>query len=287
MLALWLAVGLLDALQAASQVTPQPAPAPHEYVVGPEDILKITVYGHDDLSQLVVVQPDGSLVFPLIGRVEASEKTIRDIERTITDRLLKGFIRDPQVTVTVSEYRSHMVFILGEVARPGSYPLTARTTVVEILARAGPMTSNAGMEVLVVRPQPGVQGPVLPSQVGDAAAGASEGTRRAQVFRINVPDLQAGELEKNLVLMTNDTVFVPVAPKIFVSGEVKSPGAFPFAQGLSVRQAITLAGGLSEDGSTGRIRIVRESAGRTKELKAALEDRLMPGDTVVVKAKLF
>ena len=262
--------------------TPSASPATAEYQIGPEDILKVTVYGHEDLTQTVVVQSDGTFVFPLIGRVKGGDLTPKELERKITLLLSQGYIRNPQVTVLVQEYRSKTIFVVGEITRPGTYPLSGSRTLVEALAKAGPMTANAGAEVVIVRPQGEVQGPVLPNQVGEGSASAA-----AEVIRVSMPDLQAGDLTKNVLLRPNDTVFVPLAPKVFVSGEVRNPGAYPFAPGTTVRQAISLAGGLTEDGSSGRIRVVRTREGKSRELKIKIDDPIQPGDTIVVKAKLF
>ena len=253
-----------------------------DYQIGPEDILKVTVYGHDDLTQTVVVQSDGTFVFPLIGRVKGGDLSPKELERKITVLLSQGFIRNPQVTVIVQEYRSKTIFVVGEIMRPGTYPLSGSRTLVEALAKAGPTTANAGAEVVIVRPHGEVQGPVLPNQVGEGPASAS-----AEVIRVSMPDIQAGDLTKNVLLRPNDTVFVPLAPKVFVSGEVRNPGAYPFTPGTTVRQAISLAGGLTEDGSSGRIRVVRTVEGKSRELKIKLEDAIQPGDTIVVKSKLF
>lgn len=263
-----------------------PAKDTKDYLIGAEDILKVTVYGHDDLTQTVVVQSDGTFVFPLIGRVKASELSPKELERKIVILLSQGFIRNPQVTVVVQEYRSKTVFVVGEVSRPGTYPLSGSRNIVEILSRAGPLTAAAGAEVVVVRPLAEVTGPILPTEVGsEAEAGSAK--KQAEVIRVNVRDIQAGDLEKNVLLQPNDTVFVPQAPKVFVSGEVRTPGAYPFLPGTTVRQAISLAGGLTSDGSSGRIRVVREVEGKTKEVKIKLDDPIEPGDTIVVKAKLF
>jgi polysaccharide export outer membrane protein len=262
--------------------SPSPSPSTPDYQIGPEDILKVTVYGHEDLTQTVVVQSDGTFVFPLIGRVKGGDLTPKELERKITVLLSTGFIRNPQVTVTVQEYRSKTIFVVGEIMRPGTYPLSGSRTLVEALAKAGPTTANASGEVVIVRPHGDVQGPVLPNQVGEGPSSAS-----AEVIRVNMPDIQAGDLTKNVLLRPNDTVFVPLAPKVFVSGEVRNPGAYPFASGTTVRQAISLAGGLTEDGSSGRIRVVRTVEGKSRELKIKLEDPVQPGDTIVVKSKLF
>src|SRR5262249_31042761 len=114
------------------------------YRIGPGDILRVTVYGHEDLTQTVVVQPGGKFAFPLIGAVTAGELTPSEVEARIVGALSKGLIRDPQVTVVVQEYRSKVIFVVGEVTRPGAYPLTGETSAVEILSRAGPLLANAG-----------------------------------------------------------------------------------------------------------------------------------------------
>lgn len=267
---------------AAPPAAPSPSPSVAEYQIGPEDILKVTVYGHDDLTQTVVVQSDGTFVFPLIGRVKGGDLSPKELERKITVLLSQGFIRNPQVMVLVQEYRSKTIFVVGEISRPGTYPLAGARTLVEALARAGPTTANAGGEVVIVRPHGEVQGPVLPSQVGEGPTAAG-----AEVIRVNLPDIQAGDLSKNVLLRPNDTVFVPLAPKVFVSGEVRNPGAYPFSPGTTVRQAISLAGGLTEDGSAGRIRVVRAVEGKSREIKIKIDDPIQPGDTIVVKSKLF
>jgi polysaccharide export outer membrane protein len=271
-----------EAPPPAPAASPSASPAAAEYQIGPEDILKVTVYGHEDLTQTVVVQSDGTFVFPLIGRVKGGDLTPKELERKITVLLSQGFIRNPQVTVIVQEYRSKTIFVVGEIMRPGTYPLSGSRTLVEALAKAGPTTANAGAEVVIVRPQGEVQGPVLPNQVGEGAASAM-----AEVIRVNMRDIQAGDLTKNVLLRPNDTVFIPQAPKVFVSGEVRNPGAYPFSPGTTVRQAISLAGGLTEDGSSGRIRVVRTIDGKSREVKIKLEDSVQPGDTIVVKSKLF
>jgi polysaccharide export outer membrane protein len=233
------------------------------------------------------VQPDGTFTFPLVGRVKGSDMTPAELEKKLVILLSRGFIRNPQVTVVVQEYRSKTVYVVGEVARPGPYPLSGKTSLVEVLAKAGP-TTNAGAEVVVVRPQQGVAvaGPVLPTEVAEGEE-APPDKPRAEVIRIAVGDIQAGELEKNLLLQPNDTVFVPQAPKVFVSGEVKSPGAYGWFPGMTTRQLISLAGGLTPDGSDGRLKVVRQAGGRSAEDKIKLDEPVKPGDTVVVRRRLF
>lgn len=311
-----LALALLPTLALAQAPRTSPAPAPPsrppaspaapaaqapqeqgsaltspEYQIGPEDILKVVVYGHDDLSQVVIVQADGTFMYPLIGRVKASDMSPPELARKISTLLARGFIRNPQVTVSVQEFRSKTVFVVGEVQRPGPYPLSGRTGLVEVLAKAG-VTGNAGAEVVVVRPAKGstVSGPMLPTDVAGTGGGlAATADPTAEVFRIDVRAIQTGDLQKNIVLQPNDTVFVPQAPKVYVSGEVRNPGAFPWFPGLTARQLISVAGGLTADGSDGRLRIVRAAAEgqKTKEDKISLDDAVKPGETLVVRRRLF
>ena len=289
------ALALLAPLAAAAQAPPPSAkapaaaalPGPADYQIGPSDILSVTVYGHPDLTQILFVQPDGTFTFPLVGRVKGSDMTPAELEKKIGILLARGFIRNPQVTVVVQEYRSKTVYVVGEVARPGPYPLSGRTTLVEVLARAGPTTA-AGAEVVVVRPQQGVAitGPVLPTEVAEGE-GAPPDKARAEVIRVAVGDIQAGELEKNLFLQPNDTVFVPQAPKVFVSGEVRTPGAYGWFPGMTTRQLISVAGGLTPDGSDGRLKVVRQVGSQSQEGKIKLDEPVKPGDTVVVRRRLF
>ncbi len=311
----------------AAPVSPTPTPDPEEtaYLIGPKDILKVTVYGHEDLSQQVLVQVDGTFMFPLIGRVSAGDMTINELERKLATLLARGFIRNPQVTVEVQEYRSKIVYVVGEVQKPGTYPLAGATGLVEILAKAGPMTQAAAAEVLVVRPPAGSEtaGPTLPAleeaaeskpsagekepkpraadwsaedkkdaeetdaEEADDESSAAKAPPGALVIRVNIRDLQAGALGKNVLLRPNDTVFVPQAPKVFVSGEVRNPGAYAFFPGITARQLISLAGGVTQYGSDGRLRVVRDTGGKSEEDKIRLDDPVNPGDTLVVRRKLF
>jgi polysaccharide export outer membrane protein len=278
-----IAVGLamLTAPQSGGDLVGLPRLDP-DYVVGADDILRILVSGHDDLTQMVLVQADGSFICSLIGRVEAGGRSIREVESDIRTRLAREYVRDPQVTVIVAEYRSKTVFVLGELATPGSYPLAESPTLVQLLARAGPVSAVAADEAIIVRPRDPARGPLLPSEV---AAATDE--LEAEVIHVDLHALLSGNVSLNVQLRPNDTVFIPEAPKVYVSGEVRSAGAFPYSSGMTVRQAVSLAGGLNEYGSDGRMQIVREIDGESRKINVDLEDRVEPGDSVIVRGKLF
>jgi polysaccharide export outer membrane protein len=258
------------AAQAAAQVT--------NYVVGPQDQLLVTVWEEQALSGKFTVEADGSFSFPLIGRVQAGGLTLRSVEDVLKSKLAAGYLREPQVSVAVEQYRSQRLYVVGEVRNPGSYPLTGEMTLIEALARAGSATPDASGEVLIVRSRPGedLDGPVLPDQ-RDAA----------EVIHVDLADLQSGVLPRNVSLRDNDTVFVPRAQLIYVFGQVRTPGAYALKKGTTVLQALSLAGGVSDRGATGRIRIVRLVGDKKMEVKAQINDVVEAGDTIMVPERFF
>jgi polysaccharide export outer membrane protein len=252
------------------------ASAQTDYTVGPQDVLTITVYDQAELSGKFTVDPDGSLTFPLIGRVKAAGLTLRGLEVDLTKRLADGYLRNPQVSVSMDTYKSQRIFVIGEVRAPGAYQLTGDMTIIEAVARAGSTTPQASDEVLVVRPKEGAsEGPVLATDAD------------ATVLRVNLRDIQEGALSKNVSLRDGDTVVVQKARSVYVFGQVKAPGAYPIDKDTTVLQALSLAGGVTDRGSTGRLKIVRTVEGKKKEIKVKLTDIVEPGDTLIVAERFF
>ena len=250
----------------------------NNYVVGAQDVLAIALFDQQDLGGKYSVEADGTFTFPLIGRVKAGGLTLREVEESLRKELSNGFFKNPQVSVAVEQYRSQRIFIVGEVKNAGTYALTGDMTLIEALARAGSATESASGEALIVRLQNGAKrdGPVLPDQ--------EDGT---EVIRVDIKQLQSGKLSQNAQLQDGDTIFVPRAELVYVFGQVKSPGAFPLQKGTSVLQALSLAGGITDRGATGRIRIARLIRGHKIEIKARLEDVVQPGDTIIVPERFF
>ena len=251
----------------------------NDYIVGPQDVLTVTVYDQADLTGKYPVDGDGTLTFPLIGRVKVGGLSLRGVEAELKKQLANGYLKNPQVSVAVEQFKSQRIFVMGEVRAPGTYPLSGDMTVIEALARAGSTTNDAAEEVMIVRPSAGAAGtgPVMPDQQKDAT-----------VIRVNVRDLQAGKLSQNVGLRDGDTLVVPRAQSVFVFGQVKTPGAYSITHGTTVLQALSLAGGVTDRGSTGRVYIVRtEADGKKRETKVKLTDVVQPGDTLVVKERFF
>jgi len=263
---------------AAPHVAAQDAVAsqpPANYIVGPHDVLLVTVWNQPDVSGKYTVEQDGSFTFPLLGRLASAGLTLRALELELTRQLAAGLFKDPQVTVSVLEYRSKRVFVVGEVRQPGTHVLAGDMSVIEVLARAGSTTTNAADHVLVVRPAK-ADGPVLPDE-----------DQATEVIRVALQDIEGGELSKNIFVRDGDTVFVPRAEVVYVTGRVRNPGGYALNPNMTVLQALALAGGATDFGATNRIRIRRVVNGKESEIKVELTTAVEAGDTIVVPERFF
>ena len=246
------------------------------YAVGPNDTLAIKVFDEPSLSGAFRVDADGSITYPLIGRVAVGGRTVREIETHLTQLLADGFLRRPQVSVEIAEYRSRRIFVLGEVRSPGRYAIDGEATLLEVLAQAGSLTPTAGQEILVRRMKDAQAAgePALPDAAGSV-----------EVMRVNIEDLRDGKSTFDLPLQDGDTIIVEPAPRFYISGFVRNPGFYVLQPNMTVQQAIAVAGGLAERGSDRGIKIQRTENGRLVELDARLTDMVRPNDTIRIRQR--
>ena len=286
--------GMVALVLAAAWVTPAAAQAPtpaytvarpaivRDYVVGPQDVLNITSQDDPALSGKFTVEADLTFTFPLLGRVRAGGLTLREVESQLQTKLIEeGYFKDPQIRVSIEQYKSQKVFIVGEVRSPGAYALSGDMRLVEALALAGSTLPTAAGEVVIV--PAGVDSMMVrPASLQDAGGSDSP------VVRVNLRELQNGAFQQNVQLAGGDTVFVLKAENIYVFGQVKNPGAYPLQQDVTtVLQGLALAGGVTDRGATSRVEIVRVVNGEQKKMKVKLEEQLLPGDTIVVPQRFF
>jgi polysaccharide export outer membrane protein len=256
-----------------------PEPAPNEYIIGVQDSVNVTVWENADLTGKFVVQPDGAITLPLVGRVQAAGLSLRGFEAQLTRVLADGFLIEPRVNVTIETNRGSRIFIFGAVSSPGAYALPEGQTLIEALVRAGYASAS---QVVVVRPKRPSSGPTLPDNAGDA-----------EVIRVNLKelekDVEQGSLARNIPLRDGDTVFIPRTDptRIFVSGQVRTPGAYSITENFTVLQALTLAGGVTESAAINRLRIMRIVDGKQKTIDVKITDVVQPGDTLVVPERYF
>ena len=278
---LHLLIATVLVIQAAAPKPAPPAPPDsNAYVVGATDVLTIRVFDEPSLGCECTVDTDGSITFPLVGRVEGGGKTLREAETILTTLLRKDYVRRAQVSVEVKSYRSRSIFVLGEVRTPGKYSIGDQVTLLEVIANAGSLTPTAGNTIIVQRqkdPKAPVTGPALTTE-----------NTGIEIMRISYDDLREGRLRSNIVLQDGDTLFIPEAERFFVTGFVRTPGVYVLKQNMTVQQAIAQAGGLTDRGTFRRLKILRKDKdGREVEIDAKTTDIVLPNDTIKVSQRLI
>ncbi len=259
---------------AGAQTPPTSAP-PADYVVGPQDVLNVVVFGEADLTRMVSLDAEGTFDFPFIGRLKGGGMTARKVSEEIAGRLKRYFV-NPQVSVEVVKFRSQKVIVMGLVHAPGQYPLTGSMSVLEVLAAAGSPTSAAASYVTIRRP--GGNTPPLPQP--EPGGGTS--------LRLSMKELQSGQVPAGFALRDGDTINVPKAETVTVIGHVKTTGPVILDGEMTVMQVIGLAGGVTEKGALNRVRIHRTIDGKMQEVKGVkLSDFVRAGDTIDVPQRYF
>ncbi len=267
---------LLGVLALSAVLTGAQRPESANYVIGPEDVLTVTVFNEPALSGRYRVENDGQFSYPFLGRVKAGGTTLADLAAVLRTKLSEGYLRNPQVTIDVDQFRSQSVFVMGEVRTPGKYVLSGSVSLLEVLAQAGSTTPSAGNEVLVLHPKSPAVEAVSITAPGDA-----------EVRRVSLRELEGGRLSQNVPIRDGDTVFVPKVERFFVVGLVRNPGSFALEDNMTVLQALSLAGGVTERGSSRRVRVTRVIEGKRTEIDVKPTDLVMPGDTITVRQRLL
>lgn len=251
----------------------------NDYMVGPGDVLDIRVWDHEDLNRVVEISQEGAFSFPFVGIVEVSNHSVVEIEKELAQKLSDGYIVAPQVTISVSEYRNQKVFVFGEVNRPGSYILKHKSHLLEIISEAGGFTGQRGTVCTIVRPEKTVD-KIKPTSIKEA--------KENEIIKIDLDLLISGSKENPpFYISPGDSIYVDESEKIFVTGEVQAPGQFRWKKGLTVRQAVSLAGGGTPRASLNRIRIIRTNQGEESTFKPNLGDPVLPDDIIKVPESFF
>ena len=256
-----LALGLVAVAQAVDEP---------EYVLGPGDIVRITVFQNPDLTTEARVSENGKLTFPLLGSVTIGGMSTAAAEAEIAKRLRDGnFVRQPQVNVLPLQIRGNQVSVLGYVNRPGRFPLeTANLRLTDMIATAGGIAAGGADTVVFI------------------------GVRNGKQLRreIDFPALfiNDGSSASDIVMTGGDLVYVHRASMFYIYGEVNRPGAFRLERNMSVMQALATGGGVSARGTTRGLRIHRRAAdGSLKVIEPGLDDLLRSDDVIYIKESLF
>lgn len=243
------------------------SPASQDYLVGPGDVLSITVYDNDDLKTKVRVANDGTIVMPLLGTVNVNKLTVSAITEKISGLLADGYIVNPQINIFVEEFRSKKVVVLGKVNKPGLIELSGPTTFLELISKAGGFDTDHG----------------------DTATIKRGGKDKEGVIVINLSSLvEGGDLTQNLMINDEDTVYVSEAGKCYVTGEVDTPGTYPCGEGATVLKLVTLAKGFTGKASKSGIDIVRMEGDKKHIFEnVSLDTQVRHNDVIVVPESFF
>jgi len=247
----------------------QNAPA-QDYMVGEGDVLRINVFGHDELTTVARVSGDGSIKLPLIGQIDVGGLTLLQISDRISKLLSDGYVVDPQVSIFVQEFRSKKAFIMGEVNKPGFHVLSGNTTFLELLSVAGGVTKDAADKATIKR--------------------KADATNKEEIIiTVDLKSLlEKGDTSRDVPIMDGDSIYIPKTGVYYATGEVVKPGEYKYVDGMTVIKAITVAGGFSGIASKGRVKIMRKVNGKEEIIeKVKMDEPVFPDDVIVVPESFF
>ncbi|MFZ2855714.1 MAG: polysaccharide export protein EpsE [Rhodocyclaceae bacterium] len=240
-----------------------------EYPLGAGDTIRVQVFQNPDLTIETRVSENGSVTYPLIGSIELGGLPIAAAEKKIATALKAGgFVQQPQVNIALMQIRGNQVGVLGQVNRPGRFPLeTFNTRVSDMLAAAGGATAS-GDDVAIV-----------------------SGVRNGKPFRkeIDIPALYLGEQPENdIVLSGGDTIYVHRAPVFYIYGETQRPGSYRIERNMTIMQALAQSGGPTVRGTERRLRVHRkDAAGVVEQISPELSEVVQSNDVIYVRESLF
>lgn len=248
------------AAPAQSQPAAPIATSDASYVLGPQDVIEVSVLGRSDFTTRAKVGEDGLIQLPFLGTITAAKKTTSQLGAEVADALEKGgYFSKPILRVEIVAYASRYVTVLGAVTTPGLIPVDRPYHLSEILARVGGARPDAA-DYLIVRPDNGPE------------------------HRFSISGLVTGDASQDPTVSPGDKILVPKAELFYISGQVKGPGAFALETDMTLRMAIARGGGLTDLGTDHGVKVTGVD-GKVRRLQ--LDDKIKPGDVIVVGERLF
>lgn len=239
------------------------------YRLGPGDMIRIAVYQSADLSLETRLTESGTISYPLLGIVQLGGLTLPEAESKLAKALQQGgLLRNPQISILVTQVRANQVNVLGMVGRPGRYPLdVAGMRLTEVLALVGGILEG-GSDTLVL---------------------LSKRQGALQRYEIDVPSLfSGGGLANDVELMPSDVIWVDRAPQLYMTGEIGRPGTLRLTRNMTLRHALAAAGGLTQRGTLRGLTIYRYTPKGTIEIVNPPMDELpQDGDVIVIQESWF
>lgn len=247
-------------ISAPAEAKEAPSAMSDGYVLGPGDVVDVTVLGRDEFKPRVQIQTDGTLQLPYLGTVKAADLTVLQFRDKVRKALIAGgYYADPVVNVAVATYASRYVIVLGEVGSPGMVPVDRDYRLSEILARVGG-PRDTGSDFLTLRKASGKE------------------------YKFNLRDIATGGPDQDPLVSPGDKIFIPKAETFYVYGQINRPGTYKIDAGMTLRKALAAGGGLTSMGSEKRVKVFRDGEEIKKfDLSAPIKN----GDVVVVGERFF
>jgi len=224
------------------------------YRIGPNDVIRIQVFGEEDLTVERKVEGDGKIDYPLLGAVPVQGKTMEELQRSLTTQLSSGYLRHPKVSISIVRHRNF--YVGGEVKTPGGFPYEEGLTVQKAIAMAGGVTEKSDRAGIKVK-------------------------------RLRGQTVETLLLDPDALVMPDDLIFVGQAQKFYVNGEVRKPGDYSYEKGLTVHKAITIAGGFTDKAAKKTTQVLRIIEGKEVLSEVALDSLVHPEDIIIVPQRFF
>ncbi|MGA7143007.1 MAG: polysaccharide biosynthesis/export family protein [Desulfobacterales bacterium] len=243
------------------------------YRIGPRDVLTLTIFAGGEKQNVssMTVSSQGMINVPFIGPVMAKGLTVTQLEDSVTKPLAADYFVNPEVNIVISEYHSLHYYISGAVGSPGLYEMKSSATLLELIAKAGGASPDHGSIAYILHP----------SSEQTASKKSNKNPKSDnEPLKIDLNKLlDKGDMSQNVELQSGDVIYIPLvssqnlsASKIYVEGEVKSPGVYTYQEGLTALNACIMAGGFSKFAAPNRTRIIRQNGNKQIIIKINLND---------------
>lgn len=235
-----------------------------DYKIQPGDLININIFQHPELEATVRVSESGRVNVPLIGAANVQGKSETEAEDIIEQALTTGgFIISPQVSVVVTEYSGRTASVLGKVNNPGEFQISSGDTIMDVISKAGGLTEDGSPSLTLYR-------------------------KNSEPQTFNLYSESGGTINQNSQIQPGDVVLVAQADVFYTYGEVNKPSEYILRDKITVMQAISISGGLTDKASEKGIYIIRNTAdGGSETYKAKLDEIVQPSDVIMVKESLF
>jgi polysaccharide export outer membrane protein len=238
-----------------------------DYLLGPGDLIQITVFESKELNADVRVSSRGQISLPLLDNVSVHNLTAAEAEEKIEGLLKARYLQDPHVSIYIKQHVSKQITMVGSFKKPGTYDYVSKRKLLDVVAIAEGLSEKAGSAAYITR--------------------LDEATKKNINYFVDLDELiRKGNMEQNIMIMGGDVIFIPETGQCFVDGAVRKPGTYPLRNGMTITEVITLAGGLAGYADSDKIKLIRHMGnGKERQVLNLSYSDLQGGvgDTLLIK----